>query len=209
MPKSIFIFLFLAIPFLFQSQETQKRILFRSDSTWYAAADQILFSSTNKGANWDTIFAKKSPADTVFFNGALDTATNVFISDAKTIFIFGWDGTMHFKTILFCSSDYGKTWTKTIFYATAGVVGVKYLHKISDTQFFLERRGENYSVTTDSGKTWKNNVIFNSKHGGKDERFTFLENGEIRYSYYRSRERKHKTVLSSKDGGLTWATLKN
>ncbi|CAN5757084.1 hypothetical protein BH11BAC7_BH11BAC7_30050 [soil metagenome] len=202
MPRFLAVFLFLFIPFPSPSQETQKRILFRSDSTWYAADDQLLFSSNDKGVSWDTIFAKKSPADTVFFYGALDTATNVFISDAKTLFVFGWDGTMHYKTILFCSSDYGKTWNKHIFPGNSGSLGTKYLHKINADQFFLDCRKGDYYLTSDTGKTWIRHTMIKQKNTSADEHFTFHKNGDITFEYLEGKKR-------SRDGGNTWETISN
>jgi photosystem II stability/assembly factor-like uncharacterized protein len=186
------------------SSQTEKRILFQSDSTWYAAFDQLLFSSTNKGISWDTIFAKRNPTDTVFFNGPLDTATNVFIPDAKTLFVFGWDGTMHYKTILYSSTDGGKTWNKSWFYTNAGNVGVKYMHKVSASYFIMDRRQGQYSVTEDAGKTWKNKCVMTDKFSCADERLTFHQNGDITYQYSRGQECRFKRVMVSRDNGKTW-----
>lgn len=196
--------LFLFISLNSFSQETQKRILFRGDSIWYAGENQLLFSSTNKGVSWDTAFAKTNPLDTFFINGVLDTATNVFISDQRTLFVFGWDGTMHYKTILYSSFDHGKTWNKLSVYANQGLVGVKYLHKVSQSYFILDRRKGLYSVTEDSGKTWKSQLIWNDKYSCADEGLTFLDNGHITYSFSRGQKCKHKVIMVSVDNGKTW-----
>jgi hypothetical protein len=204
--------IFLLLSITCNSQETQKRILFHSDSIWYAGENQLLFSSTDKGVSWDTIFAKRNPQDTVFFMGVLDTATNVFISDQRTLFVFGWDGTMHRKTILYSSSDGGKMWSKTEVYNNFGVLGVKNLHMISPTQFFLERRRGHYATTLNAGKTWKMEYIIQDtyspgKYSCADELFTFHTNGNITYSYSPGTKCKSTVKYISHDGGLTWVLL--
>lgn len=196
--------LFLVISLSSFSQEIYKRILYLGDSVWYAGENQILFSSIDKGISWDTIFANKSQTDTTFFYGVLDTATNVFISDQQTLFVFGWDGTSHHKTILYSSSDSGKTWNKSSIYAHQGIVGVKYFHKISPTKFFLDCRSGSYALTTNSGKTWKTNGLING-YSCADERFKFLPNGNITYSYGHGTRCAIKATFISKDGGLTWS----
>jgi hypothetical protein len=195
--------LFLIISLSSFSQETQKRILFRGDSTWYAAENQILFSSENKGISWDTILAKRS-SDTVFFSGILDTATNVFISDQRTLFVFAWDGTMHYGTFLFCSSDRGKSWNKSTMLAFNGIIGVKYLHKVSSTYFILDRRSGYYSITEDAGHSWKNKCAVTDKFSCADEKLTFLENGHITFRYSRGQKCKDKFLVISTDNGKTW-----
>jgi hypothetical protein len=253
----IFIFILSISTFGF-SQTTGNKILFQGDSIWYAAQNNFLFSSIDKGKKWDTIFAKNKlfgnisstldldstkkvfnpfnrplfivdttfsvenfdtlpnvfnsidrviPAlDTVFFSGAFDTATNIFIPDQRTIFIFGWDGTMLYKTILYCSSDCGKTWSKFSVRAESGLVGVKYLHKISLSQFFLDCRNGSFAVTVNSGKKWNYDDLVQDNHGCiKDENFLFDTNGEIRYGYIlKLPENTERVDLLSKDGGLTW-----
>jgi photosystem II stability/assembly factor-like uncharacterized protein len=196
------IFLFLSITCF--SQETQKRILFRGDSIWYAGENQALFSSTNKGASWDTVFAKRNPQDTVFFQGVLDTATNVFIADQRTLFVFGWDGTMLRKTILFSSADGGKTWNKNAFYSSTGILGVKYLHKNAAGDYFLYKRRGYYVYSTDSGKTWEERSIVTSKFGCFDERVIIKPGGEMIIGFSRDKECKTRTMMHSLDGGKTW-----
>jgi photosystem II stability/assembly factor-like uncharacterized protein len=204
------IVLFILLSVTCSSQEPTKRILFRSDSTWYAAADQLLFSSSDKGASWDTIFAKRTPTDTVFFNGSLDTATNVFISDAKTLFVFGWDGTIHNKTVLYSSADGGKTWNKAVFYIKGGFVGVKYLHKTVGSRFFLEGREGYYFVTDDYGKTWVKKHVMNYSYffTCTDDRFIFRGNGDITYGYSIEIDCEGRVATISKDGGKTWNEMK-
>src|ERR1041385_874215 len=123
-----FRFLFLLLLTTPVFSQAEKKILFHGDSLWYAGEGNLLFASHDKGISWDTIFSKPKTGQPVFFYGAFDTATNVFISGQRIIFIFGWDGTMHNRTILFCTSDYGKTWNKSELYSFNGAVGVKYLY---------------------------------------------------------------------------------
>lgn len=163
-----------------------------------------MFSSMDKGASWDTIFEKRNQIDNVFFYGNFDTATNVFISDQRTLFVFGWDGTMHYKTILYSSSDGGNTWNNLSVYANQGLIGVKYLHKVSETYFILDLRRGLYSISEDAGKTWKTELIWNDKYSCADERLTFLENGDITYTFSSGQECKHKVTMVSKDNGKTW-----
>jgi photosystem II stability/assembly factor-like uncharacterized protein len=186
------------------SQSVERKILFKGDSIWYAAENQSLYSSTTKGQTWDTIFAKRNQTDTVFFNGALDTATNVFIADQKTLFVFGWDGTMHYKTILYCSSDCGKTWNRSTVYAENGIIGVHYLHKISGNHFFLDCRHGNYMLTFDNGKTWVKKRVTEEKHTCNEGEFIFGDFGYIYYSYITGKNCRVSVNLISKDGGIIW-----
>jgi photosystem II stability/assembly factor-like uncharacterized protein len=186
------------------SQLSEKKILFKGDSLWYASTGNILFSSVNKGKNWDTAFAKTNRADTIFFYSDFDTTKNIFIADQKTIFIFGWDGTMHFKTILYSSSDCGKSWSKNKFVAENGVVGVSYFHKISPNRFFLDCRYGAYLISDDCGKTWYQNRLTNEKSGCRDERFIFNSNGYISLGFYTDKKCLEKVIVTSPDGGLTW-----
>lgn len=203
--KKQLVFLFMILfPLCAFAQETQKRILYRGDSLWYAGENQLLLSSTDKGISWDTIFAKNS-LDTIFFNGELDTATNVFISDQRTLFVFGWDGTMHYKTVLYSSTDCGKSWSKTAMHFMYGVIGVKYLHKISSTHFFLEGRNAHYLISEDAGKTWTSKSVAIEKFGCPDERFKFHPNGIISYGYHKGSCVQRRIVRTSNDGGKTWS----
>lgn len=208
MKKQITFLFLILFPSLAFSQETQKRILFTGDSIWYAGENQMLFSTTDKGKSWDTIFAKNS-LDTVFIIGILDTATNVFISDQRTLFVFCWDGTMHRKTILFCSSDGGKSWNKTMVYAQYGVVGVKYIHKVSSTHFILDCRQGYYAFTEDAGKTWKSKCIMHGKYSCPDERLTYHPNGDITFSFSLGQQCKHKEMMLSQDYGKSWVKTSN
>lgn len=192
----------------FSQNSGGRRILFKGDSLWYAAENQMLFSSTMKGINWDTIFANRNQTDTVFFNGALDTATNVFISDQKTLFVFAWDGTRHYKTILYSSSDYGKTWVKISIQALHGVVGVNYFHKISPDKFFLDCRSGHYAMSDDAGKTWKTKCVMDGKYRCADERFIFHENGDITFVYSKGQKCKFRRMALSRDNGVTWSEIK-
>lgn len=207
MTKFVALFFFLLISIPSFSQETQKRILFRGDSIWYAGENQILFSSTNKGVSWDTIFAKRNPPDTVFFMSVFDTATNVFIGDQRTLFVFGWDGSMHRQTILFSSSDCGKTWSKATFYTFASVVGVKYLHKSSPGNYFIYLHRNTYVFSADSGKTWKKSVMHQDKFGCFDERVVIKADGEMTIGFSADKECKTRTMLHSLDGGKTWTRI--
>ena len=185
------------------AQETGKRIFFRNDSLWYAGQNHTLLSSVDKGLSWDTVFGKENFAGPVFFNGGFDTSSNVFVFDAKTIFIFGWDGTMHNKTILFCSSDYGKTWRKSVHSSMNGVVGVKYLHVNSPTEYFLYLRNGYYVYSEDAGNTWQNKSIVATGSGCFDDRFE-IAGGVLQIGYSRDKDCKSRTIMFSADGGKTW-----
>jgi photosystem II stability/assembly factor-like uncharacterized protein len=186
------------------SQSVEKKILFKGDSIWYASENQSLYSSTTKGQTWDTIFAKRNLTDTVFFNGALDTATNVFISGQKTLFVFGWDGTMHYKTILYSSSDCGKSWSKIKTVAANGTVDVHYFHKISESNFLLDCRNGYYLYSEDRGKTWIPHNLMTDAIICRDEKIFFAPDGIITYGYFRDKKCKHKIRLYTFDGGKTW-----
>ena len=201
MKSAVLLFSLLFSAFL-PAQETGRRIFFRSDSLWYAGQNHVLLSSVNKGLSWDTVFGKEIFTEPVFFNGGFDTSSNVYVFDAKTIFIFGWDGTMHNKTILFSTSDYGKTWNRSVHNSINGVVGVKYL-QVSSTGYFLYLRNGYYDFSEDGGKTWQQKCMVDHKFGCFDDRFK-LVNGTMTIGYSRDKACKTRTILYSHDGGKTW-----
>jgi hypothetical protein len=202
-PKYFFYFFLFLIPTISFSQEAEKKILFHSDSIWYASQNHVLFSSINKGEKWDTIFGKRDSTEIVFFEGDLDTARNVFISDQHTIFVFGWDGTMLYKTILYCSSDGGKTWNKSIVLGYHGTIGVKYLHKISSGSFFLYLRNGFYVFSQDAGKTWTRKCMtIRQKFKDFDPQVSYKANGDM-YLHFTANHELHLLVYST-DGGITW-----
>ncbi len=89
-------------------------------------------------------------------------------------------------------------------YAYRGVIGVKYMHKVSATIFILDRRSGFYSYTEDAGKTWKSKSIMSDKFSCPDERLTFHPNGDITFSYSRGQKCKCKKMMLSTDYGKTW-----
>lgn len=204
--------LFLFISIFGFSQNSEKKILFKGTSLWYAAENQLLFSTNDEGKNWDTIFEKRNFKSIVFFNGEFDTATNVFISDQRTLFVFGWDGTMHYQTKLYSSLDCGKTWNETQFQGIDGVVGVKYFHKIASEKFFLYLRDGRYAISNDSGKSWTYKIIhpmnflhhFGKKYYCFDDFVQFNPNGEMRISCARDKKCMKRKNMRSTDGGITW-----
>ncbi len=186
------------------AQTAEKKILFRGDSIWYASQKQFLFSSTDKGEKWDTVFGKRDSVEIVFFDGELDTASNVFISDQHTVFVFGWDGTMLYQTILYCSSDCGKTWRKSKLNSRNGQVGVRYLHRISSQQFFIYLRNGYYAISQDAGKTWEQKCMVTDKYGCFDNQVSYGTKGKMYIRYSRSRNCSKWEKLYSTDGGITW-----
>jgi photosystem II stability/assembly factor-like uncharacterized protein len=197
-----FRFLFLLLLTTPAFSQGEKKILFRGDSVWYSGEGNLFFISRDKGIKWDTIFSKPQSDQPVFFYGAFDTATNVFISDQRTVFLFGWDGTMHNKTILFCSSDYGKTWSKSVHNSRDGVVGVKYLHPSLPGIFFLDLRDGYIGVSNDYGKTWKEKNISKKYHCYS--MLEVYEDGTLGITAFRDKKCTQVVMLESKNNGATW-----
>lgn len=168
----------------------------------------MLLSSVDKGQHWDTIFGKRDSNEVVFFEGDLDTARNVFISDQHTLFVFGWDGTMLYQTFLYCSSDGGKTWNKTILRGYNGTVGVKYLHKISPTSFFIYLRNGFYAYSQDAGKTWTRKCMtIREKFVNFDSQVSYDANGMM-FVHFEGNHPRYLIAYST-DGGITWNEKKD
>ncbi len=90
-------------------------------------------------------------------------------------------------------------------YANYGVIGVKYIHKVSATNFILDCRRGYYSYTEDAGKTWRSKCIMaGKKFSYTDERLTYHSNDDITYSYCRGQNCKYKVMMLSTDYGKTW-----
>jgi hypothetical protein len=195
--------LFLVISLSSFSQETQKRILFRGDSLWYAAQEQVLFSSADQGVNWDTIFYKKNQVGFLFFNGVFDTATNIYIADQLTIFVFGWDGTMLYTTVISSSFDGGKTWKRDPLVANNGLVGIKYMYQASPGNYFIYLREGDYAVINNSEKRWQLKKMPKQFHCYQ-ETVSVNKAGEIRVKCFADKKCTQPVLLISKDGGATW-----